>query len=82
MLHQHTGEILQVKRGLDHKGNDRENRQTVTSDTDSVLARNSHHKVFVYGATASKDQRGIVASSAKASQPGQIKDVREAETDR
>lgn len=56
-------------------------KHTVKVDTDSVLAMNGNHKVFAYGTTASKDQRGIVASSVKVSQPDQMKDVREAETE-
>lgn len=85
MLQHHTDEILKVKRCLDHKRNDGDEtrlKRPVKLDTDSLRAMNSNHKVFVYGRTASKDQPGIVAASVKVSQPDQIKEVREAETDR
>lgn len=81
MLQHDTDEFLQVKRCLDHTGTDvveTQLKHTVKVDTDSVLAMNGNHKVFVYGTAASKDQRGIVASSVKVSQPDQMKEVREA----
>lgn len=85
MLQHHADEILQVKRCLDHKRNDGDETQLkhpVKLDTDLLRAMNSNPKVFVDGGTASEDQPEIAAGSVKVSQPDQIKEAREAETDR